>query len=129
MGRSRAHPREGGSAEPRTLGPVTDRLGRLLLVTLEAARVQADLPVLGALRSWLNSWRGIGDVVHGMARQGFDLQLTRYDARGWRATFYTSGMEHSITSATASAWERTPSHATQRAAWEALSKSEEGRRR
>ena len=39
MGRSRAHPREGGSAEPRTLGPVTDRLGRLLLVTLEAARV------------------------------------------------------------------------------------------
>jgi len=40
---------------------VTDRLGRLLLVTLEAARV-ADLPVLGALRSWLNSWRGIGDA-------------------------------------------------------------------
>jgi hypothetical protein len=22
----------------------------------------------------------------GMARQGFDLQLTRYDERGWRAT-------------------------------------------
>jgi hypothetical protein len=31
----------------------------------------------------------------GMARQGFDLQLTRYDERGW--------------------------HATQRAAWETLS--------
>jgi hypothetical protein len=30
----------------------------------------------------------------GMARQGFDLQLTRYDERGWRATFYTTGMEH-----------------------------------
>jgi len=43
-----------------------------------------------------------------MARQGYDLQLTRYDARGWWATFYTTGMEHSITSATASAWERTP---------------------
>ena len=28
-----------------------------------------------------------------MARQGYDLQLTRYDERGWRATFYTSGME------------------------------------
>ena len=41
---------------------MTDRLGRLLLVTLEAARVNADLPVLGALRSWLDSWRGIGDV-------------------------------------------------------------------
>jgi hypothetical protein len=29
-----------------------------------------------------------------MAHQGFDLQLTRYDERGWRATFYTTGMEH-----------------------------------
>ena len=104
MGRSRAHPREGGSAEPRTLGPVTDRLGRLL-------------------RSRLDSWRGIGDVERGMARQGFDLQLTRYDARGWRATFYTTAMEHSITSATASAWEPTPWHATQRAAWDALRKA------
>ena len=71
---------------------MTDRLGRLLLVTLEAARVNADLPVLGALRSWLNSWRGIGDVERGMARQGYDLQLTRYDEKGWRATFYTTGM-------------------------------------
>jgi hypothetical protein len=73
--------------------------------------------VLGALRSWLNSWRGIGDVERGMAREGFDLQLTRYDEKGWRAMFYTTGTEHSITSTTASAWERTPWHATQRAAW------------
>ena len=79
---------------------MTDRLGRLLLVTLEAARVDADLPVLGALRSWLNSWRRIGDVERGVARQGYDLQLTRYDERGWRATFYTTGMENSPTSAT-----------------------------
>jgi hypothetical protein len=71
---------------------LTDRLGRLLLVTLEAARVQADLPVLGALRSWLNSWRA-------------------------------TGMEHSITSATTSAWEPTPWHAVQGAAREALSKT------
>jgi hypothetical protein len=35
-----------------------------------------------------------------MHRQGYDLQLTRYDERGWRATFYTTGMEHSPTSAT-----------------------------
>ena len=102
---------------------MTDRLGRLLLVTLEAAREDADLPVLGALRSWLNSWRGIGDVERGMVRQGYDLQLTRYDEKGWRATFYTTGMEHSITSATGSAWERTPWHATQRAAGEALTKA------
>ena len=53
-----------------------------------------------ALRSWLDSWRGIGDVERGMARHGYDLQLTRYDERGWRATFYMTGMEHSPTSAT-----------------------------
>jgi len=104
---------------------VTDRLGRLLLVTLEAARVNADLPVLGALRSWLDSWRGIGDVERGMARQGYDLQLTRYDEKGWRATFYTTGMEHSITSATGTAWERTPWHATLRAASMPASTGEE----
>src|SRR6059036_337881 len=76
-----------------------------------------------ALRSWLDSWSGIGHIAVGMARQGYDLQLTRYDEKGWRATFYTTGMEHSITSATASACERTPWHATQRAAWEALKKA------
>ena len=60
-----------------------------------------------------------------MAHQGYDLQLTRYDERGWRATFYTTGMEHSPTSATGTGWERTPWHATQRAAWEALRRMEE----
>ena len=52
-----------------------------------------------------------------MHRQGYDLQLTQYDERGWRATFYTTGMEHSPTSATGTGWERTPWQATQRAAW------------
>jgi hypothetical protein len=47
----------------------------------------------------------------------------------WRArgtTFYTTGMEHSPTSATGTGWERTPWHATQRAAWEALGKASAG---
>jgi hypothetical protein len=78
-----------------------------------------------ALRTSLDSWAGIGHVAVGMHRQGFDLQLTRYDERGWRATFYTTGMEHSPTSATGAGWERTPWHATQRAAWEALNKLRE----
>jgi hypothetical protein len=39
----------------------------------------------------------------------------------WRdATFYATGVEHSPTSATGTAWERTPWYATQRAAWAAL---------
>src|SRR5438309_10783742 len=67
---------------------------------------------LHALRSCL-SWAGIGRIAVGMAHQGYDLQLTRYDERGWRATFYTTGMEHSPTSATGTGWERTPWHAVQ----------------
>ena len=102
-----------------------DQRGQLL----RAALGFATLPLssydraLHALRTWLDSWSGIGHVVVGMARQGFDLQLTRYDERGWRATFYTTGMEHSPTSATGSAWEHTPWHAIQRAAREALKKA------
>jgi len=41
-----------------------------------------------------------------MARlAGYDLQLTRFDERGPRATFYASGIEHSATGAAGSAWE------------------------
>jgi hypothetical protein len=79
------------------------------------------------LRTGLDSWSGIGHVAVGMARQDYDLQLTRYDEGGC-ATFYTTGMEHSPTSATGTAWERTPWHATQRAAWEPLKKGEESKR-
>ena len=73
---------------------------------------------------WVNCWPGIGHVAAGMHRRGFDLQLTQYDDRGWRTTFYTTGMEHSLTSATGTAWERTPWHATQRAAREALRRAD-----
>jgi hypothetical protein len=41
---------------------------------------------LWALRTRLDSWSGIGHVAVGMHRQGFDLQLTQYDERGWRAS-------------------------------------------
>src|SRR5205823_11718839 len=75
---------------------------------------------LHALRLWLDSWAGIGHVAVGMHRQAFDLQLTQYDERGWRATFYPTGMEHSITSATASAWKHAAWHAAQGTARDAL---------
>jgi hypothetical protein len=55
-----------------------------------------------------------------MARQGYDLSLTRYANEGWRATFYVTGREHSATGATGSAWEPTPWRAVQGAAWEAM---------
>jgi hypothetical protein len=48
---------------------------------------------LWALRTWLDSWAGIGHVAVGMAHQGDDLQLTRYDERGRRATFYVLALD------------------------------------
>ena len=127
-------PRRGwphGTAASRARGrpppkrPVSDQRSRLLVAALGFAGLPRSSydRALWALRFWLDSWAGIGAIVTGMARQGFDLQLTRCDEKGWRATFYTTGMEHSITSATASAWERTPWHAVQGAAREALSKT------
>src|SRR5438132_7201690 len=72
-----------------------------MLVALGFLRLEGHPPpVLDALHRWLDTWRGIGDVAVGMHRQGYDLQLTEYDEHGWRATFYSSGMEHSATSAT-----------------------------
>src|SRR5712664_360030 len=99
---------------------MTDRRGRLMLATLGFLRLEGQLsPVLQAFHRWLDSWPGIGAIERGMARQGFDLQL---DEQGWRATFYMSGVGHSLTSATGTAWERAPWRAVQRAAWQALSK-------
>jgi hypothetical protein len=75
---------------------------------------------VNAVRAWLSTWSGIGLVAAGMARKGYDLQLTCYAEEGWRATFYVSGCEHSPHRATGSVCEPTPWRAVQVAAWEAL---------
>lgn len=65
--------------------------------------------MITVLRAWLNSWAGVGRIAVGMARQGSDLQLTRYGDEGCRATFYPAARAHSVVAATA---------------WEALRKGE-----
>jgi hypothetical protein len=37
-----------------------------------------ESPLIAALHQWLDGWPGIGRVVAGMARQQYDLPLTRY---------------------------------------------------
>ena len=98
----------------------TPRRRSLLLAALGFALIEGRGAPLSALHSWLSTWTGIGHVIEGMHRQGYDIQVTQYDDRGWPATFYVTGMEHSATSSTASAWERTPWRAVQRAAFDAL---------
>ena len=52
---------------------------------------------LRRLHRCFDNWRGIGDVVAGLARQGYDLELRGYRGRGWRAVFFPEGFEHSLT--------------------------------
>jgi len=85
-------------------------------------------PVIAGLRQWLGGWPGIGRITTGMARQQYDLQLTRYGPEGWRATFCPAGIGHSLTPMVGSAWTQAPWAAVQGAAWEALRRREgEGR--
>src|SRR2546426_2133986 len=55
-----------------------DERGRLLLVALGFAGLSVPSydRALHGLRTWLDSWAGIGRVAIGLARQGYDLQLT-----------------------------------------------------
>jgi len=93
-----------------------------MFVTLTCTRFERSLsPVLDVLYEWLDSWSGIGVIERGMARQGYDLQLTPYTNEG-RATFFLTGREHSMRQATGSAWEPAPWRAVQGAAWEVLRK-------
>jgi hypothetical protein len=68
---------------------------RLFLVTLTALQFRyppgAEPELIGWLKRWLGGWPGIGRITIGMARHGFDLQLTRYGEEDWRATFYAAG--------------------------------------
>jgi hypothetical protein len=57
-----------------------------------------------------------------MSRQGYDLELVRFEGRQWRATFYPAGLARSFTSLVGTAHAETPWRAVQGAAWEALRK-------
>ena len=103
-----------------------DSRGHLLRAALGFALIPRTEPELRLLHRWLDSWPGIGHVVAGMARQGYDLELRRYDGQGWRAMFFPSGFEHSLTSHAGSAWALSPWAATQRAAADTLDRLERG---
>ena len=99
---------------------------RLMRATLGFLTLESHERELSLLHRYADTWRGIGDVVAGMARQEYDLELRRYNGRGWRAIFFPSGFEHSLTSHAAAAWARSPWEAVQRAAADALHKLEAG---
>jgi hypothetical protein len=102
----------------------TDSRRRLLHAAVGFALVPPTEPELKLLQQWLDCWRGVGDVVAGMNRQGYWLHLSNIDAGTWRATFSRDAM----ISADGFGADATPWRATQRAAWETLNKPEHRRR-
>lgn len=99
---------------------------RALLAALGFAHLEGDAPELRPLRRWLDSWAGLGAVVDGMMRLGFDIALTRHGDGGgapWRALFYPAGFVH--VSRAGQGWGATPWRAVQAAAWAALNRRQE----
>src|SRR5688572_17582685 len=81
-------------------------------------------PALGALKAWLGSWAGIGAIITGMLRQGFDVDLRSHEHRlhdrGWRAVFLHRDHVTRPWVGQVLRWWDTPWAAVQDAAWRAL---------
>ena len=73
-------------------------------------------PEVQTVWQWLDTWRGLGDVVTGMNHQGFMLHLSNVDASTWRARFLGAPMLSSERFGTGA----TPWRAVQVAAWETV---------
>src|SRR5437667_9579853 len=58
-----------------------DERAPLLRAALGFASLAPREPELRVLHRWLDTWSGVGHVVAGMARQGYDLELRRYDGQ------------------------------------------------
>jgi hypothetical protein len=81
-------------------------------------QLPATKPELTMLHRCFGTWAGLGQVAGGLQRGGRDLRLPAYGDGHWRATFYVTGMVHSIVGG--SAWERAPWTTVQRAGWAAV---------
>ena len=100
---------------------LTSARGRIR-AALAAALVQGDEPELALVHRWLDNWRGVGLLAIGLHRIGYDLDLRQYGDGHWRASFYVTGLAHSILGG--SAWEPTVWRAVQRAGWDATQHAE-----
>jgi len=71
------------------------------------------------LHAWLDTWSGLGAVVVGMRRHGYDLTLTS-DRNGWRATFLHQSHVLYPWVGQVLHWWPMPWRAVQEGAWRAL---------
>jgi hypothetical protein len=96
-----------------------DRRLSSLRAALAFLQLRARAPELHLLHRWLDTWSGIGLIVTGMTRQGFQLGLDQRTGQ-WLAVFYrgSGGYEPIRPAGTAQA--PTPWAAVQGAAWTVL---------
>ena len=69
-----------------------DRTTRLLRAADGFALVQPTEPELRLLHRWLDCWRGVGDIVTGMQRQGYEVSIGDHGGQ-WIAIFYAGHRE------------------------------------
>jgi hypothetical protein len=99
---------------------VADSGGRLLRAAIAAVLVPGNAPELRLMRTWLDSWSGIGLVVVGMAHQGFTVSLGEHGVGRWIAVFFHGRGGQEPLAAEGTAQEATAWRAVQRAAWHTL---------
>jgi hypothetical protein len=91
----------------------------VLIAALGFLELRQQPPEVAPLRRWLNSWSGLGAVVIGMERQGYDVSLTRYP-QCWRCTFLARDHTTRPWVGQVLSFHETPWRAVQHAAWTAL---------
>lgn len=80
----------------------------------------APPPPVAALERSLNSWAGVGAVIVGMRRLGYDVALLSVGPERWEASFLEANPVGGAPLTAGYAEERTLRRAVQQAAWEAL---------
>jgi hypothetical protein len=75
---------------------MTDRTREhsLLATALVGPLLPPDVPEGHMLRSWLDSWSGVGHILDAMTAAGHHVEL-RQSVFGWRAEFHREAMQHS----------------------------------
>ena len=101
-----------------------DHRALLLRAAVGFTLVSPDEPELKLLHRWLDCWRGVGDVVSGMKRQGYEVSLGDHGSGHWIAVFYAGHGGYQPLEGAGTAQAPTPWAAVQRAAWAPVARAE-----